>query len=120
MDGLRLIGDIGGTNARFAIAEGGKYRELRHVEVDHYPSLHDALSDYLKVVPQAERARLSGALAIAGPVLGDRISMTNKAWSFSVEDLRQGLDLSSLKVVNDFAATAQSIPYLSEIGRAHV
>src|SRR6202012_307406 len=42
------------------------------------------------------------------------ISMTNKAWSFSVEELRQSLDLSSLKVVNDFAATAQAIPYLSE------
>jgi glucokinase len=40
--------------------------------------------------------------------------MTNKAWSFSVEELRQSLDLSSLKVVNDFAATAQAIPHLSE------
>jgi glucokinase len=120
VDGLRLIGDIGGTNARFAIAEGGKYRELRHVEVDHYPSLHDALSDYLEVVPQTERARLSGALAIAGPVLGDRISMTNKAWSFSVDDLRQSLHLGSLKVVNDFAATAQSIPYLTEAQKLRI
>src|SRR5690242_9699787 len=34
VSGLRLIGDIGGTNARFAVAEGGKYRQLRHVEVD--------------------------------------------------------------------------------------
>jgi glucokinase len=114
VSGLRLIGDIGGTNARFAIAEGGNYRELRHVEVDPYPSLHDALSDYLKVVPKTERDGLSGALAIAGPVLSDRISMTNKAWSFSVAELREGLQLSSLKVVNDFAATAQAIPYLSE------
>jgi glucokinase len=106
----RVIGDIGGTNARFAIAQDGKYSQLKHVETEHYPSLHDALADYLKARPQGE---LSGALAIAGPVLGDRISLTNKAWSFSIEDLKQSLRLTTLTVVNDFAATAQAIPHLA-------
>jgi glucokinase len=110
LNALRLIGDIGGTNARFAIAQDGKYGQLKHVETEQYPSLHDALADYLKARPHGE---LSGALAIAGPVLGDRISLTNKAWSFSVEDLKQSLHLSVLTVVNDFAATAQSIPHLT-------
>src|SRR6201986_981527 len=105
----RVIGDIGGTNARFAIAQDGKYSQLQHVETEHYPSLHDALADYLKAHQHGE---LSGALAIAGPVLGDRISLTNKAWSFSIEDLRQSLHLTSLTGVNDFAATAQAIPHL--------
>lgn len=113
MSGLRLIGDIGGTNARFAIAENGTYRELKHLEVDRYPSLHDALSDYLMGVPGGERANLSGALAIAGPVLGDKISMTNKAWSFSVAELKQSLNLVSLTVVNDFAANARAIPHIA-------
>jgi glucokinase len=110
---LRLIGDIGGTNARFAIAQGGKYAQLRHVENEHYPSLHDALADYLKALPEAERANLAGALAIAGPVLGDRISLTNKAWSFSVEELKRSLHLTALTVVNDFAANAYAIPHLT-------
>src|SRR5215471_20863667 len=96
VSGLRLIGDIGGTNARFAIAENGTYRELKHVEVDRYPSLHDALSDYLGTLSQGERAQLAGALAIAGPVLGDSISMTNKAWSFSIAELMRSLNLTSL------------------------
>jgi len=109
---LRLIGDIGGTNARFAIAQDGKYDQLRHVEVDQYPSLHDALSDYLAALPAGERSSLTGVLAIAGPVLGDRITMTNKAWSFSVDELKRGLALRSLTVVNDFAATARAIPHL--------
>ena len=112
MNELRLIGDIGGTNARFAIAQGGKYDQLRHVEVDHYPSLQEALSDYLKALPASERSNLAGVLDVAGPVLGDRITMTNKAWSFSVSELKQGLGLASLVVVNDFAATARAIPYL--------
>src|SRR6516165_2091672 len=113
VSGLRLIGDIGGTNARFAVAENGAYRGLKHVEVDRYPSLHDALSDYLKTLTEAERSNLAGALAIAGPVLGDKISMTNKAWSFSVEELKRSLNLTSLAVVNDFAATARSIPHIA-------
>ena len=112
MNELRLIGDIGGTNARFAIAQGGKYDQLRHVEVDHYPSLQEALSDYLKALPASERSNLAGVLDVAGPVLGDRITMTNKAWSFSVSELKQGLGLASLVVVNDFAATARAIPFL--------
>ena len=109
---LRLIGDIGGTNARFAIAENGTYRGLKHLEVDRYPSLHDALSDYLSTLSPGERAHLAGALAIAGPVLGDKISMTNKAWSFSIEELKRSLNLTSLAVVNDFAANARAIPHL--------
>ena len=96
MNELRLIGDIGGTNARFAIAQGGKYGQLRHVEVDQYPSLQDALSDYLQALPAGERKNLAGVLDVAGPVLGDRITMTNKAWSFSVDELKQGLGLASL------------------------
>jgi glucokinase len=113
VSGLRLIGDIGGTNARFAVAEGGKYRQLRHVEVDRYPTLHDAIADYLENLPQAERANLSGALAIAGPVLGDRIALTNAAWSFSVQELKRRLGLTALAVVNDFAANAYAIPHLA-------
>jgi len=114
VSGLRLIGDIGGTNARFAIAENGSYRELKHVEVDRYPSLHDALSDYLSTLSSGERTHLTGALAIAGPVLGDKISMTNKAWSFSIEQLKRSLNLTSLVVVNDFAANARAIPHLPQ------
>jgi glucokinase len=66
LGGRRIIGDIGGTNARFAIAEGGKYRELLHVEVARFGSLHDALTDYLNSLPPALRSGLVGALAVAG------------------------------------------------------
>ena len=99
MGGRRIIGDIGGTNARFAIAEGGKYRELMHVEVARFGSLHDALTDYLNGLPPALRSGFDGALAVAGPVSGD---ITDLGWSFSTRDLHRSLGLGSLKVVNDF------------------
>jgi glucokinase len=117
LNGLRVIGDIGGTNARFAVAESGKYRELLHVEVSKFGSLHDALTDYLNGLPRDLRPDLAGAIAVAGPVLGDQVSMTNLGWSFSVSDLKRSLGLASLTVVNDFAATAMSVPHLPEDDR---
>jgi glucokinase len=112
LGGRRIIGDIGGTNARFAIAEGGKYRELMHVEVGRFGSLRDALTDYLNGLPPALRSGLDGALAVAGPVFGDKVTLTNLGWSFSISDLHRSLGLGSLKVVNDFAATAMAVPRL--------
>jgi glucokinase len=112
LGGRRIIGDIGGTNARFAIAEGGKYRELAHVEVSRFGSLHDALTDYLSGQPPVLRSGLDGALAVAGPVLGDQVTLTNLGWSFSIDELQRSLGLGSLKVINDFAATAMAVPHL--------
>ncbi|WP_244548998.1 glucokinase [Bradyrhizobium canariense] len=117
MNGLRLIADIGGTNARFALARDGRYSRLSSVEDGRYDTLHDALADYLTVLPVEERSGLAAAIAIAAPVAGDQITMTNKTWSFSVEELKRSLNLVSLTVVNDFAATAQAIPHLAESER---
>ena len=112
MSDLRVIGDIGGTNARFAVASGGTYSQLKHVEVRRYASLHDALTDYLNALPGQRPT--AGALAVAGPVFGDAVALTNLNWHFSVSDLKTSLGFSALKVVNDFAATAMSVPFLSE------
>ncbi|MBB5430634.1 glucokinase [Nocardiopsis composta] len=110
-----LVGDIGGTNARFGLVrEAG----ARPVHVGKVPSaLHDGLASaaraYLAGLP--ERVRPSAAcVAVAGPVLGDRIKLTNVGWDFSVEQDRTGLGLDRLEVVNDFAALAQSLPALGE------
>jgi glucokinase len=108
---LRVIGDIGGTNARFAVAEDGKYSRLKHVEVSQYASLHDALTDYLAGLSGTERPA-AAALAVAGPVTGDVVALTNLSWRFSIAELSKSLAFSRLKVVNDFAATAMSVPYL--------
>ena len=108
---LRLIADIGGTNARFAIAQDGDYRDLKHVPVSEYASLHDAIRDYLDHLPRNERPA-EAAIDVAGPVTGDEITLTNLGWSFSTSELKQKLGLRSLRVFNDFAATAMAVPYL--------
>jgi glucokinase len=114
MTALQIIGDIGGTYARFAVAERGKYSELQHLSVSKYATLKDALGEYLDALPRDMRPT-RGALAVAGPVSGDEVKLTNLNWSFSIAALKADLNMCSLVVVNDFAATAMSVPYLPEV-----
>ena len=114
MTALRVIGDIGGTYAQFAVAERGRYSELRHLSVSKYATLKDALGEYLDALPRDMRPT-RGALAVAGPVSGDEVKLTNLNWSFSIAALKADLNMGSLVVVNDFAATAMSVPYLPEV-----
>jgi glucokinase len=49
---------------------------------------------------------------VATPVSGDRISLTNSAWSFSIEAVRRELGIEQLTVLNDFTAQALAVPLL--------
>jgi glucokinase len=108
-DGPRLLADIGATHARFAleIAPG----VLRHVAVllcDDYPGIAPLLQDYLQ---QAGGARIRhAAFALANPISGDFIRMTNRDWEFSTEEVRRTLGLTTLLIVNDFTALAMALP----------
>jgi glucokinase len=53
-----------------------------------------------------------GAIAVAGPVTGDEIQLTNRDWCFSQEGLRRSLGLGRLIVINDLAALAHALPHL--------
>jgi glucokinase len=112
---MRLVGDIGGTNARFAIVEPGRYPSLvRKLPIAQYPSLVEAVEDYQSGAPMVEEA----VLAVAGPVLGDEVRFSNSAWRFSIEDVRRRLSLRKLIVINDLVAQALSFAALQpdEIG----
>ncbi len=108
-----LVGDVGGTNARFALTSNADaLTSVRVLPCDRYPSLSDAILDYLAWAgnPRTENA----VIAIATPVLGDHVRMTNHHWSFSIEATRQQFGFRSLLVINDFFALAMSLPFLSE------
>lgn len=91
MTALRVIGDIGGTYARFAVAERGKYSGLQHLSVSKYATLKDALGEYLDALPRDMRPT-RGALAVAGPVSGDEVKLTNLNWPFSIAALQGRLE----------------------------
>jgi glucokinase len=118
--GVGLIGDIGATNARLALVfPGGKTATARVCALDDYPSLADALAAYLAEQSPATRPT-EAVLAVASPVTGDEITLTNRAWTFSVEQLRHHLGLKRLHVINDFAANAAAIPFLGDDDRIQV
>ena len=112
----QVVGDIGGTNARFAarLAEGGALERVKTYPVKDFPTLDAAMARYLdELCGEAGCTRpLQAAIGIANPVTGDRVKMTNHHWSFSIEAVRQALKLDRFLVLNDFHALALSLPAL--------
>ena len=108
----RLLGDIGGTNARFGLQmQAGE--PIQHVQVlpcAEHASMQDAVRHYLQQVQQPMPP--VAALGMANPVTADWVSMTNHDWQFSISALRLTLGLQRLVVLNDFTALALALPFL--------
>lgn len=105
----RLLGDIGGTGTRFAwvAAEGAPLAPLASAPGPPAADIGTAIRAALD--GNGLRSPASCAIGIAAPVSDDRIEMTNRAWAFSVADLRRDLGLARLLVLNDFAALGHAI-----------
>ncbi len=107
-----LVADIGGTNARLALAVEGR-RELsavRHLRCADFPDLVSLLEHYLQDATSDTRIHPGDAwLALAGPVDSDPVQLTNRPWRFSREQLLRQLQLTRLELVNDFAAQARGV-----------
>lgn len=110
----RLIGDIGGTNARFALCVDDQIRDERDLACADYPDLVAAIEFYLREAGAsvAPARPLEAAIAIASPLTGDLLRMTNNPWVFSVNETRRRLALGRLLVLNDFTALAMSLTAL--------
>jgi len=109
----RLLADVGGTHARFGIvaSRGEGVERIRQVVCDDHASLEAAIASYLRDAAAPPPA--SCAIAIASPLTGDRVTMTNRDWSFSIESLRVRLGVDRVLVLNDFTALALALPTLS-------
>lgn len=119
-----LVADIGGTHARFALVlESDQYPVGEQTLCCRdFPDLRAALKAYLAAQDFPEPG--AGVFAIAAPVTGDRIRMTNHPWQFSRSALHRQLGWERLEVLNDFAALALALPTLQagdyrRIGSGH-
>jgi len=108
----RLLGDIGGTNARFALCEAPSAAASQEhtLATAAHATLADAIEAYLARITGPRP--LHGAIGIATAVTGDRLEMTNLAWRFSIESLTAQLGFERLDFINDFTALAHSLPAL--------
>lgn len=105
----KLIADIGGTNARFALVSGARIHDERVYPCADFPTIEDAARRFLN---ESKAAPNEAAFAVAAPLHGDAISMTNHVWRFSVRAVRDALGLSRLIVLNDFTALALALRHL--------
>ncbi|TNH14703.1 glucokinase [Halomonas sp. BL6] len=112
-----LIGDIGGTNARLALVTPGEVtpHDILNLPCADYPGVIEAIQDYLaRVGATGENAPKEACLAFACPVHAERVKMTNNHWDFMKSDVRQALNLSLFKVINDFTAQALGVPHVGK------
>jgi glucokinase len=108
----RLVGDIGGTNARFAWKSGPAepLADVASYPCAGHPSLQHAMQHYLAA--HGKPAARWCAIGIANPIVGDRVQMTNHHWSFSISEVKAALGFDRFLVLNDFTALALSLPAL--------
>jgi glucokinase len=103
---LALVGDIGGTNARFALWEEQQLHSVRVFPTADYTSPEHAIGVYLQDLGLAKGDIGAVCLAVAGPVSGDEFRFTNSHWRISRKAFCETLQVEHLSLINDFTAMA--------------
>ena len=109
-----LVGDIGGTNARFALWREQRLEAVRVLPTAAFVRPEDAIRAYLEEVGHSVEELQAVCLACAGPVSGDAFSFTNNHWRLSRQAFCADLGLSDLLLINDFRAMALGMTRLRE------
>jgi glucokinase len=107
-----MVADIGGTNARFALADLAtlELTHISHAPCSRHGNLEAALRDY---VGSLDDRPDQAVLAVAAPVSDEEVRLTNSQWSFHKSDLCRSCGFKTIHVVNDFEALALSLPALA-------
>jgi glucokinase len=113
---IALVADIGGTNARFALAgrdDAGAIltafrQDMRNADHAGLEASVDAYLDDLGAAPRPSMA----AFGVASPISGDKVRLTNRDWSFSIAAFKRRFGWSRFEVVNDFVALGHAVPVL--------
>ncbi len=106
-----LLADIGGTNARFTLVSGTAMEPITCLPVDEHPDVDSALHAFLGSVAGNDPPR-SAAFACAGPVVGERVELTNSDWRVDCGELKDTFGFDDVILINDFAAVAWALPNL--------
>ena len=109
----KLVADIGGTNIRFGLIRGHQtVTDVIAFRCADYNGPAEASLDYLKQCALPQGTLKQAAFAIASPVHGNIIKLTNNAWSIDRGSIVRALGIETLKLLNDFEALAFSLPTL--------
>ncbi|MDE2111401.1 MAG: glucokinase [Alphaproteobacteria bacterium] len=112
---LGLVGDMGGTNARFAItakgSDGPVLQSCATLNASNFQTPEAAISEYLSGV-ELPCAPHFAVIAVAGPVTDNSVTFTNLSWHLSGDAIAARFKIGKVTLINDFEALAKSIPAL--------
>jgi glucokinase len=106
-----LLGDIGATNARFALLSNGVVGPVSNFAVADFPRFADVVRAFH--VDKTRSSAHDAVLAVAGPVSAGRCILTNSSWTIDPDELRREFGFERIDLRNDFAAVALSLPHLT-------
>ena len=104
-----LVADIGGTNARFALAENGSIGLEKVLKVKDFNQPRDAIISYLDITGGKPQ---QACLAVACPIHTHPIQLTNSHWQFFPKSLQKEFGFKKIKIINDFTALSLAVPLL--------
>jgi glucokinase len=112
-----LAADIGGTKTLFELGavDAGRYRSVHagHFLNADFAGVAEVTEAFLATVPQRPPAIASACLALAGPIVEQRVRFTNLPWEADARELARRLHIGRVDFVNDFAAIGYGIPALA-------
>ncbi len=111
-----LIGDIGGTNARFALLDPKRpgFQSAMTLQCADFASADDAIRHYLSSLSAQDPQVI--CLAVAGPVVRNTVNVTNNHWRLDGKEIAGDFGIEAVRLLNDFEAVAYSIPQLGSGG----
>jgi glucokinase len=113
MNAKALLADIGGTNVRLAtLTNDGRVTAVESWLTALYPDFASAVRAYAEVTG-LDLPVTAAAVCAAGPVMDERIDLTNCDWNVSVASIGEATGATQVTLVNDFAAVARALPGLA-------
>lgn len=108
-----LLADVGGTNARLALARDGGIDAgtITRFRGDDHPDFDQVVRIFLEQQGQPQVRAV--CVAVAGPVSGGRARLTNRDWHFSEDRLRELTGADRARLINDLIALGYATPALS-------
>jgi glucokinase len=107
-----LVADIGGSNTRLAVASRtGRPEHIHAFPNDSVSDLVGAIAAYLAHMDRIDRRPDAAVLAVAGPVQGRHIVLTNRDWKIDLDAIQQQFRLRYVHALNDFEALAWALPW---------
>lgn len=122
MKKIILAGDIGGTNTRLLLAninnQNAKQPKLVEISKAKYknkdfPKFEDIIKDFINQNNSIPIDNIQAAcFAVAGPIINQKVKLTNLPWSISAKRLKKNINLNNILLINDFTAIGYGIPNL--------